>query len=416
MKDSETAKLVDEISSNPAPVILYGAGFYCRLGIGALKNLNIQVDAICDSDIDREGTYFYGYEIISPKTLKTYDREAHVFVVSIFVAPILQLLTSLAFRNVYDCTNLFENTNFSEIDLDDNSTGKDSDYGESRNIVNINRQIGLYKHEILKILPIDSNELHLKYIDIVITEACSMKCIDCSNLMQYYINPKHSDIDILFRSLDQVITTVDHIYELRVLGGEPFVNKQIYKIIDKLVSYENVDKIVIYTNATIVPKERNLSSLKNDKVFLDITDYGQLSRNLDKLIGVLELNSISYIAKKPIWTDSGRILPFREKTKTELNQMFLNCCNNDVMTLLNGKIYRCPFSANGTNIGAIPYNEDDIVDLSEQKDSKTLKSELKSLYTEKDYLTACSYCNGRDYSTPKIVPAIQTKVPLPIPK
>ena len=58
----------------------------------------------------------------------------------------------------------------------------------------------------------------------------------------------------------------------------------------------------------------------------------------------------------------------------------------------------------------------DIVDLSEEKDSKTLKSELKSLYTEKDYLTACSYCNGRDYSTPKIVPAIQTKVPLPIPK
>ena len=92
--------------------------------------------------------------------------------------------------------------------------------------------------------------------------------------------------------------------------------------------------------------------------------------------------------------------------------MFLNCCNNDVMTLLNGKIYRCPFSANGTNIGAIPYDEDDIVDLTEEKDSKMLKSELKSLYTEKDYLTACSYCNGRDHRTERIAAATQTKKPL----
>ena len=191
-------------------------------------------EVIIASDLDREGSQFCGYKIISPNTLKTLDREAHIFVTSIFIIPILNLLSSLNFKNIYDCTNLFEGTNYSELSIDDNSEEKQSDYGESRNILNIERQTGLYKHEVLKVLPIDSKQLHLKYIDIVITEACSMKCIDCSNLMQYYVSPKHSDIEILFKSLDQVMTAVNHVYELRVLGGEPFVNKQIHKIVDKL--------------------------------------------------------------------------------------------------------------------------------------------------------------------------------------
>ena len=32
----------------------------------------------------------------------------------------------------------------------------------------------------------NDESLHLKCIDIVVTEKCSMKCKDCSNLMQYY--------------------------------------------------------------------------------------------------------------------------------------------------------------------------------------------------------------------------------------
>ena len=96
--------------------------------------------------------------------------------------------------------------------------------------------------------------------------------------------------------------------------------------------------------------------------------------------------------------------------------MFKNCCVNDVLGLLNGKLYRCPFSANAMNLGSIPINGDDFVDLSDNSKSlQTIKNEILALYRDKEYLTACSYCNGRDYSTPEIDAAIQTKNPLPIP-
>ena len=51
------------------------------------------------------------------------------------------------------------------------------------------------------------------------------------------------------------------------------------------------------------------------------------------------------------------------KSEKELKHLFSNCCNSDLISLLDGKLYRCPFSANGTHLGAIPKNPNDTVNL-----------------------------------------------------
>ena len=92
---------------------------------------------------------------------------------------------------------------------------------------------------------------------------------------------------------------------------------------------------------------------------------------------------------------------------------FIDCCNSDQLSLLKGKLYRCPFSANAENLKAIPNNKEDHVDLNNPKISKgDLKLQIKNLVYNKDYITACSFCNGRDYSVKKIKAATQTKKPL----
>ena len=92
---------------------------------------------------------------------------------------------------------------------------------------------------------------------------------------------------------------------------------------------------------------------------------------------------------------------------------FNNCCNSDLLSLLHGKLYRCPFSANGVNIKAFPDDKSDVVDLIDENISLIeLKEMIKYLTFDKKYLTACSYCNGRDYRTEPITAAVQTKKPL----
>ena len=132
---------------------------------------------------------------------------------------------------------------------------------------------------------------------------------------------------------------------------------------------------------------------------------------------MLNLNNIRYTSTVPSWTDSGT-LKFQGASEGQLADMFKNCCVNDKSTILNGKLYRCPFSANAHNLNAIPNNSSDIVDLNdENKNLEEIKKATTLLMgNDKKYLEACKYCNGRDHTTPRIDVAIQTKRPLPIPK
>ena len=128
------------------------------------------------------------------------------------------------------------------------------------------------------------------------------------------------------------------------------------------------------------------------------------------MIKICEDNNIAYTRDViTIWQDCGRILPYQKRSEQERRFVFDNCCNSDLLSLLHGKLYRCPFSANGTNLKAIPYDKNEIVDLYDEKiPLNELKIKIKELTFDKKYLTACDYCNGRDYKTTAIDAALQT--------
>ena len=100
--------------------------------------------------------------------------------------------------------------------------------------------------------------LYVKSLDVQITEKCSLGCKDCSNLMQYYSKPRDSDYKTLIKSIDRFMSCVDEIYEFRVLGGDPFMNKEMHKIIKNLSSFQKVKTIAIYTNARFIQKMKIL--------------------------------------------------------------------------------------------------------------------------------------------------------------
>ncbi|MEV8093592.1 4Fe-4S cluster-binding domain-containing protein [Kitasatospora sp. NPDC085879] len=392
--------VVAELLSGDTPVVLFGAGDLGVMAHYALTRLGVRVTCFSDGRAVKHGTTVRGLEVRAPEQLAELPGDTHVFLCGNYLESMTDRLRGMGFTRIHTCVDLLDGFDFTGSD-----TGMEP--------VFIERKIALHKRECLKAEERASEALVLKYLDVVVTEACSMKCQDCSNLMQYYTKPKHSDLDLLESAVDRIMDSIDGIYEFRVLGGEPFVNPRVHRVIDKLTGYEGVEKVVVYTNATIVPRGENLECLKNDKVVVDITNYGTHSRKHDELIEVLDAHGIANLSKIPVWTDSGRI-KFVERSAEELDDMFQNCCVNDVLTLLNGKLYRCPFSANGTNLGAVPETSADVVDLTGDRAGAELRADIRRLYGRSTHLTACSFCNGRDYRTPRIEPAIQTRRPLPL--
>ena len=251
-----------------------------------------------------------------------------------------------------------------------------------------------------------TKKLFLKSIDIIITERCSLKCKDCSNLMQYYVNPINVSFNEILNDFETLIKNVDHIYEIRLIGGEPFMNKDIYKIIKEISKNKKLSRIVIYTNATIPLKEEYIDILKHSKIVFSVTTYGKLSKNTQKVIDFLKKNKIPYRDHPPEnWTDCGVIYDFKRK-ESEMEKLFEDCCGKNLLTVTNGKLYRCPFVANTERLNAIPKDSNNYVNINDSKKN------IKKYTTQINYIPACNYCMGRSYNAPKIKPAIQTKKPL----
>ena len=251
-----------------------------------------------------------------------------------------------------------------------------------------------------------TKKLFLKSIDIIITERCSLKCKDCSNLMQYYVNPINVSLNEILKDFETLINNVDHIYEIRLIGGEPFMNKDIYRIINEISKNKKLSRIVIYTNATIPLKVEYIDILKHSKIVFSVTTYGKLSKNTQKVIDFLKKNKIPYRDHPPEnWTDCGVIYDFKRK-ESEMEKLFEDCCGKNLLTVTNGKLYRCPFVANAERLNAIPKDSGNYVNVNDYKKN------IKKYTTQINYIPACNYCMGRSYDAPKIKPAIQTKKPL----
>ena len=101
---------------------------------------------------------------------------------------------------------------------------------------------------------------------------------------------------------------IDNLYEFRVLGGDPFMNKQMYETVNKLVEYKNAKQVTVYTNATIMPKGLNLECLKHKKVRVQITNYGKLSYKHEELVKYCKTNNIPCVTERvKKWQDVGTI-------------------------------------------------------------------------------------------------------------
>lgn len=247
------------------------------------------------------------------------------------------------------------------------------------------------------------NDKFLHSVDIVISEKCSLNCKDCSNLMQYYKQPLNLSYELITKDFESLMQKIDHVYEVRLIGGEPFMNKDIYKIINYFLESKKITKIVIYTNATIPLKKDEMLNYSTPKLVFSITDYGKLSKNTEKVILSLQEMQIAYRSMPPNnWTDSA-IIKDNKRTEDGMRDIFERCCGKNLFTIMYGKLYRCPFVSNAERLHAIPYDNNNGIDLNESLEK------IVNYTTKINYLPACNFCNGRSHDAPEIEPAIQAK-------
>lgn len=380
-------------------IIIFGAGVYSEPAIHSLKQFGVTPVCICDNSLMKVGTKVMGISVILPNEAFKKYPEAIIIITAAwkYFDEINSQLKRMGWNDIYDCANLLSNFEY-DRDTFTNSVGA------------LNLDLDSYFYEyFIKNYP---DKLILPSVDIVITEKCSLKCKDCSNLMQYYSNPKDIDFDKLFGSLDVLMECVDYVFELRILGGETFMNKYAHKYIERLFKYKNFTRIAVYSNGTIIPKDENLKCLINEKIYLRISDYGELSRNLEKMKNLFSKSGIVYDSQQIFkWQDCAQVRLI-ERTLDDLKTVYSSCCAKNTFTLHKAKLYICPFAANADNLEMLPHFSDEIIKLDKDSSYQQIRNRLFDMLRNKLFYSVCNFCSGRSLEELSITAAIQTEKPL----
>ncbi len=401
MKDLSNQQIIENIKKEGLPVIIFGAGIVGEVLFKASQNMGIKVECFCDNNINKTKKSLYNIPVVYAPTLKTKHKDAIFLISAADTRDVVNQLHELGFSKWYPASLLLRNFDIYQYQ-----------FNAPYDFVQYGIDTCLLCHDSY----LTPDKLFLRSVDVIITERCSLKCRDCSNLTQYYKNPKDCDIKELIESIDAFCSIMDEVNEFRVIGGEPLMNKDFDLIIKRLNDEPKVERVVIYTNGTIIPKDEKVECLKNNKILFIITDYGPISRNLNALTQVLQRNKIVFYAEKAQrWTDCAKIGRHYRNIEQQ-KEIFRNCCAKNTFTISDGKLYRCPFAANAARLRAVPDFKSDYInflqEFKEGVDISKIKKKIRAYILEKEFLQTCDFCNGRSFDDPYITPAIQTKKPL----
>ena len=104
-------------------LILYGAGTLGKVTLQVLKNLDIEVDFFCDSDVRKHHLKVEGKDIISPEKLVGLDKDTNIFVCNIYFSSIVPFLKNSGFTNIYNSSQLFNDLDVNDFKIA-NADGK----------------------------------------------------------------------------------------------------------------------------------------------------------------------------------------------------------------------------------------------------------------------------------------------------
>lgn len=237
-------------------------------------------------------------------------------------------------------------------------------------------------------------DLRFFYVNLCITQKCTLKCKNCNHLIPHFEPARHYDLDTIKQSVETLLQATNYIYKFGILGGEVFLHPQIYDILQFLLASPQIGCIEILTNGTVIPGKKLLNILGNEKIFLRISDYGIRSSALNFCIHFLHKNEILYSVYSDLaWHNYGLSNKAQHKSADTLIQQFQKCSSAQCYHIKGTKLYHCPYSGSIEQLNLNGYPPIPSVNLLPTQNTALLQKELYQLQNM-PYINICDYCHG----------------------
>lgn len=259
------------------------------------------------------------------------------------------------------------------------------------------------------------NRCVLSKIDTVITSRCSLKCINCNMFIGHVTEAYDMSLDNLKRNFDIFFDSVDYVYEYTLLGGEPFIHKNLTEIISYMGDTygERIGRINLISNGTIVPSDEVIQTMIKYHVTVHISDYTCSVPYDKKLKEVTERLSQAgieyYVIPNNTWKDI--VYPRDTYTAADPKKHML-LCGHSTHSVDNGRLYWCDPAFSAEYFMGFPSKEDDYLDMvANKRDNSKYDATLNIIkyllgdLNARGYMSICEKCAGVGSDNNNIVPA-----------
>lgn len=203
-------------------------------------------------------------------------------------------------------------------------------------------------------------ELHIRLIDYErpwlsvfeyhVNDHCNMNCRGCGHCSNLYEEPSFTSLEVYERDIKRIRELYDGVSLIRLLGGEPLMNPELYRFLYLTRDIFPEAQLHIVTNGILLLDMPDvlLNSIRNTGTVVDISVYPPMVPKMGQFRCFLEEKDIDYhisIADKFY----RKFLPEGNGCKEEA---FANCFSSENHLLSDGKIASCamPFAIDKLNM------------------------------------------------------------------
>jgi hypothetical protein len=248
----------------------------------------------------------------------------------------------------------------------------------------------------------------LNKLSLIITTRCNLRCKLCCEYVPQ--NTPFPDMTVAEaeRILAAAFDVCDHIVTLHLTGGgEPFLHPQLPELARIALRYaDKFDCLMLFTNSTIPVKTELLQALgeRKGKTIVQLSQYG-INPEREQAAAKLFIDSgVSCKIEKYYgegqsfggWIDFGNWASYG-RTPDELNIVFHSCAVTRDMhgnwRTRDGKVHWCTRSQRGMELGLLPDNLKDYVDLLDGTSVAEKRAKFEKIAAAQ-YISACDRCSG----------------------